>query len=87
MVEVSSAELHDPDKFSLKCVEQINQAMLPIAKLVWRKQLNKLLQTATPIEAPESIKTEVQFKELLTEYVSRAPGKKKEDILDRKSVV
>ena len=80
MVEVSSAELHDPDKFSLKCVEQINQAMLPIAKLVWRKQLNKLLQTATPIEAPESIKTEVQFKELLTEYVSRAPGKKKEDI-------
>ena len=80
MVEVSSAELHDPDKFSLKCVEQINQAMLPIAKLVWRKQLNKLLQTATPIEAPESIKTDVQFRELLTEYVSRAPGKKKEDI-------
>ena len=80
MVEVSAADLHEPDKFSLKCMEQINQAMLPVAKLVWRKQINKLLQTAIPIEAPESIKTDVQLKELLTEYVSRVPGKKKEDI-------
>jgi hypothetical protein len=39
--------------------------MLPIAKLVWRKQLNKLLQTATPIEAPESIKQRCSLKNYL----------------------
>jgi hypothetical protein len=80
MVEVNAADLHEPDKFSLKCMEQINQAMLPVAKVVWRKQINKLLLTAIPIEAPESIKPDVQLKELLIEFVSRVNGKKKEDI-------
>ena len=56
LLKCSAVELHDPDKFSLKCVEQINQAMLPVAKLVWRKQINKLLQGVIPIEAPEAIK-------------------------------
>ena len=43
-VEVESAELHEPDKFSLKCLEQINQAMPPIGKHIWRKAINKLLK-------------------------------------------
>jgi len=64
----------------LKCVEQINQAMLPVAKLVWRKQINKLLQGVIPIEAPEAIKTDIQLKELLTDFITRANGKKLEDI-------
>ena len=80
MVEVSGADLHEPDKFSLKCLEQINQSMLPVAKLIWRKQINKLLQESIPIEAPEILKTDNQLKELLIEFISRANGKKKEDI-------
>jgi hypothetical protein len=80
MVEVSGADLHEPDKFSLKCLEQINQSMLPVAKLIWRKQINKLLQESIPIEAPEVLKTDNQLKELLIEFISRANGKKKEDI-------
>jgi len=80
IVECSAIELHDPDKFSLKCVEQINQAMLPVAKLIWRKQINKLLQGVIPIEAPEAIKTDIQLKELLTDFITRANGKKIEDI-------
>jgi hypothetical protein len=80
MVEVDAAALHEPDKFSLKCMEQINQAMLPVAKIVWRKQINKLLQTAIPVPAPESLKTDTQLKELLTEFVSRVNGKSKEDV-------
>lgn len=61
-------------------MEQINQAMLPVAKIVWRKQINKLLQTAIPVPAPESLKTDTQLKELLTEFVSRVNGKSKEDV-------
>jgi hypothetical protein len=80
MVEVSGADLHEPDKFSLKCMEQINQSMLPIAKLIWRKQINKLLQESIPIEAPEILKIDNQLKELLIDFISRANGKKKEDI-------
>jgi len=80
IVEVSGADLHEPDKFSLKCLEQINQAMLPVAKVVWRKQINKLLEKSIPIEAPEILKTDSQLKELLIEFVSRSNGKKKEDV-------
>ena len=54
--------------------------MLPVAKLVWRKQINKLLQGVIPIEAPEAIKTDIQLKELLTDFITRANGKKLEDI-------
>jgi len=80
IVEVGGADLHEPDKFSLKCLEQINQAMLPVAKVVWRKQINKLLEKSIPIEAPEVLKVDNQLKELLIEFVSRVNGKKKEDI-------
>ena len=64
-VEVESQDLHEPDRFSLKCLEQINQAMPPVAKLIWRKAINKLLKNTIPIEAPESTKIDVQLKELL----------------------
>ena len=43
-VEVESQDLHEPDRFSLKCLEQINQAMPPVGKLIWRKAINKLLK-------------------------------------------
>ena len=36
--------------------------MLPVAKLIWRKQINKLLQESIPIEAPEVLKTDNQLK-------------------------
>ena len=31
--------------------------------------------TTLPIEAPESTKIDVQLKEILTDYITRAPGK------------
>ena len=80
-VEVESAELHEPDKFSLKCLEQINQAMPPIGKHIWRKAINKLLKETIPIEAPESTKIDVQLKEILTDYTTKIPGKDWKDIL------
>ena len=49
--------------------------MPPVAKLVWRKAINNLLKNALPIEAPESTKIDVQLKEILTDYVTRSPGK------------
>ncbi len=81
VVEVESQDLHEPDRFSLKCLEQINQAMPPIAKLVWRKLINKLLKDTIPIEAPESTKIDVQLKELLGEYINKIPGKDWKDVL------
>ena len=81
VVEVESQDLHEPDRFSLKCLEQINQAMPPIGKLVWRKLINKLLKDTIPIEAPESTKIDVQLKELLADYINKIPGKDWKDIL------
>jgi len=79
-VTVESSELHDPDKFSLKCLEQIGQAMPPIGKHIWRKAINKLLKGTIPIEAPESTKVDVQLKELLTEFTLKIPGKEWKDV-------
>jgi hypothetical protein len=80
-VEVESQDLHEPDRFSLKCLEQINQAMPPVGKLIWRKAINKLLKDTIPIEAPESTKVDVQLKELLVDYTTKIPGKEWKDIL------
>ena len=80
-VEVESQDLHEPDRFSLKCLEQINQAMPPVGKLIWRKAINKLLKDTIPIEAPESTKVDVQLKELLVDYTTKIPGKDWGDIL------
>ena len=79
-VEVESQDLHEPDRFSLKCLEQINQTMPPVGKLIWRK-INKLLKDTIPIEAPESTKIDVQLKELLSDYINKIPGKDWKDIL------
>ena len=81
VVEVESQDLHEPDRFSLKCLEQINQTMPPIGKLVWRKLINKLLKDTIPIEAPESTKIHIQLKELLADYINKIPGKDWKDIL------
>jgi hypothetical protein len=80
-VEVESQDLHEPDRFSLKCLEQIDQAMPPVGKLIWRKAINKLLKNTIPIEAPESTKIDVQLKELLSDYINKIPGKDWKDIL------
>ena len=80
-VEVESQDLHEPDRFSLKCLEQINQAMPPVGKLIWRKAINKLLKNTIPIEAPESTKIDVQLKELLSDYINKIPGKNWNDVL------
>jgi hypothetical protein len=80
-VEVESQDLHEPDRFSLKCLEQINQAMPPVGKLIWRKAINKLLKDTIPIEAPESTKIDVQLRELLADYINKIPGKDWKDIL------
>jgi hypothetical protein len=55
--------------------------MPPIAKLVWRKVINKLLKDTIPLEAPESTKIDVQLKELLADYINKIPGKDWKDIL------
>ena len=55
--------------------------MPPIAKLVWRKLINKLLKDTIPIEAPESTKIDVQLKELVADYINKIPGKDWKDVL------
>lgn len=85
-IEVDSATLHDPEKFSLACMDQINQPLLPVAKLVWRKMLSKLMkEMIEPIEAPDDARIDVQLKDALKEFVNRAPGKTFEDILKTKA--
>tara|TARA_Y100000296_G_scaffold71171_1_gene86419 strand:- start:4155 stop:4892 length:738 start_codon:yes stop_codon:yes gene_type:complete len=81
-VEVDDATLHDPEKFSLACMNQIGMPMMPVPKHTWRKLLITLFKKALePISAPESSKLEVQFTEILADYINKAPGKEMEDIL------
>jgi hypothetical protein len=79
-VEVEAADLHDPTRFSLKCLEQINQGMLPVARPIWIRTINKLLKDVIPMTAPESIKIDVQLKETLAEFINKIPGKTIQDV-------
>ena len=81
-VEVDDATLHDPEKFSLACMNQIGMPMMPVPKHAWRKLLITLFKKALePITAPESSKLEVQLTEILADYINKAPGKELNDVL------
>jgi hypothetical protein len=41
-VEVDDQTLHDPEKFSIACMVQLGQPILPLGKIVWRKIIKKL---------------------------------------------
>lgn len=79
-VEVDNITLHDPEKFSVACMDQILKPMLPVGKIVWRKILIKLFSKLTELDAPESSKTDVQIKDLLADFINKAPGKKIDDL-------
>lgn len=79
-VEVDTATLHDPDKFSMACMDQIKMPMMPVGKTIWRKMLIKLFKNCEEIEAPQSTKIDVQLTEILADFINKAPGKKMEDI-------
>ena len=80
-VEVDDATLHDPEKFSLACMNQIGMPMMPVPKHAWRKLLIKLFANLETIPAPESSKLEVQLTEILSDYINKAPGKEMTDVL------
>jgi len=80
-VEVDGATLHDAEKFSVACMEQIGKPLMPIPKHAWRKALIKLTSKARPIAAPESSKIRVQLTDILADYINRTPGRDKDDIL------
>ena len=84
-VEVDDATLHDPEKFSLACMNQIGTPMMPVPKHSWRRLLIKLFNNGgkgvEAIPAPYSSKLEVQLTEILADYINKAPGKELEDVL------
>ena len=80
-VEVDDITLHDPEKFSLACMNQIGKPMMPVAKHIWRRILIKLFKSLETIPAPSSSKIDVQLKEILAEYINKTPGKDMEDVL------
>jgi hypothetical protein len=78
---VDDATLHDPEKFSLACMNQIGKPMMPVAKHVWRRLLIKLFVNLETIPAPESSKLDVQLKEILADYINKTPGKELKDVM------
>ena len=80
-VEVDGATLHDAEKFSVACMEQIGKPLMPIPKHAWRKGLIKLMAVCKTITAPDSSKISVQLTEILADYINRTPGRDKDDIL------
>jgi hypothetical protein len=79
-VEVDDITLHDPEKFSVACMNQISKPMLPLGKIIWRKQLVKLFEKLQMLDAPDSSKIDVQIKDLLADFINKAPGKKMDDL-------
>ena len=63
-VEVDDATLHDPEKFSLACMNQIGKPMMPVPKHMWRRLLIKLFANLETIPAPASSKLDVHLKEI-----------------------
>ena len=84
-VEVDDATLHDPEKFSLACLNQIGQPMMPIPRHIWRRLLIKHCGPGGVnlkiVPAPSSSKIDVQLREILAEYINKAPGETIDDIL------
>jgi hypothetical protein len=81
-VEVDEQTLHDPEKFSIACMGQLGSPLLPIGKLPWRKLLRKLMGPNMEIikDVPQSSRLDVQLRDLMNDFIHRAPGKKIEDI-------
>ena len=80
-VEVDDATLHDPEKFSLACMNQIGKPMMPVPKHMWRRLLIKLFANLETIAAPSSSKIDVQLREILADFINKTPGKEMKDIL------
>tara|TARA_R110000737_G_scaffold34219_2_gene52626 strand:- start:2811 stop:4349 length:1539 start_codon:yes stop_codon:yes gene_type:complete len=80
-VEVDDATLHDPEKFSLACMNQIGKPMMPVPKHMWRRLLIKLFANLETIPAPDSSKLDVQLKEILADYINKTPGKEIKDVM------
>ena len=80
-VEVDDATLHDPEKFSLACMNQIGKPMMPVAKNMWRRLLIKLFANLEIIPAPDSSKLDVQLREILADYINKTPGKELKDVM------
>ena len=83
-IEVDGPTLHDSEKFSVKCLEELGMPLLPVAKLIWRKNLASLMKNMDETDAPDDTRVDVQLKEVLTDFVSRN-GKAMEDVLKRKT--
>ena len=80
-VEVDDATLHDPDKFSLACMNQMGKPMMPVPKHSWRKLLIKLFDNLKIVPAPSSSKIDVQLTEILADYINKTPGKELKDVM------
>jgi hypothetical protein len=79
-VEVDDVTLHDSEKFSVASMNQLGRPMLPVGKIIWRKMLIHLFKNLGEVPAPESSKIDVQVKELLADFINKAPGKEMKDI-------
>jgi phosphoglycolate phosphatase-like HAD superfamily hydrolase len=79
-VEVDDMTLHDSEKFSISSMNQLNRPMLPVGKIIWRKMLVHLFKNLGHVPAPESSKINVQVRELLADFINKAPGKDINDI-------
>jgi hypothetical protein len=79
-VELDDITLHEYDKLSIACMNQISMPLLPVGKIVWRKQLNKLFSKLEELEAPESLRIDVQIKDLLHDYIHKSNGKTLDDV-------
>jgi hypothetical protein len=82
-VEVDRTTLHEFDKFSVEVMDQLNQVLMPVGKMIWKKLLNKIMSnkdTFKILEVPQAARLDYQLKELLGDFLNRATGKVMDDV-------
>ena len=53
-------------------MNQISLPLLPIGKIIWRKQLTKLFSKLELLDAPDSLKLETQIKDIVHNYIHKS---------------
>ena len=80
-VEVDAPTLHDHEKFSIECMTELGTPLIPVAKLVWRKQLASLMELSG-----KAVEQLGKSKSILADYqkrIKKQDAKQYEDLLKR----
>lgn len=84
-IELTADEIQSQHFFVKKCIEKIRHHPSKISEKQWRTEMNKMLESATPVEAPEDASVTGELREHLRQFCTVfTQAETKEEILTGK---